>query len=103
VATNVRVRFDPPLPKGSNEALVDSWQVGSLPPNSSRILHIAPVMFNDTTFEGMPATHVTVAAHGPDGPINELSYELDLTWLQRAVLERDPLRDIANLLERHWR
>ena len=85
VATNVVVKFDPPLgetPLPNDAAALGEQRLGrglaSLPPGRVLTWSLG-VSFELLMADGLPLHYsVTVAATGPFGPLEPLSYEIDL-------------------------
>jgi hypothetical protein len=97
VATNVRVRIEPPLPTHPQleESATAQRQlaegISALPPGATIRWHLGPG-FSLITSDGPQCHRITIAADGPFGPIPELTYEIDL-----ANLRGQPVRAQGNL------
>ncbi|RAN94738.1 hypothetical protein GAR05_04828 [Micromonospora saelicesensis] len=81
LARRVRITLDPPLDVGKGRRGLSEWQISALPPGAqlSRPLTVGYLLI-----EGCEQTiyRVTIDADDRDGPIETLSYEIDLSALE---------------------
>jgi len=97
VATNVRVRIDPPFPVQPQieESAIAQQQLAdgirSLAPGAMIRWHLG-VGHNLIRSQGQQPHEISITADGPFGPIDELTYVIDL-----ANLRGQPVRPQGNL------
>ncbi|WP_327038278.1 hypothetical protein [Micromonospora maris] len=106
VAKNVRVRFDPPLssvamPEFSEEMEeVLNGQIATLPPGRA-VKWLFDIGFQLLNSAEAPRRYtVTVNADGPFGPVEELSYVINLNEVRRSDSATPAVKKIADELEK---
>lgn len=105
VATNVRVKIEPPLPtieqlegaRAAQDQLAKGFK--SLPPGRTLTWWLGQG-WNLIVKEGSQVHRITIAADGPFGPIPELSYDIDLAeFREQQISPRGSLNGLIKAVQ----
>jgi hypothetical protein len=105
VATDVRVRIEPPLPaieqlqgaRAAQDRLAEGFK--SLPPGRTLGWWLGQG-WNVLEKEGSQIHRITIAANGPFGPIPELSYDVDLAeFREQEMTPQGSLNGLTNAVK----
>ncbi|MFC0006699.1 COG1361 family protein [Micromonospora siamensis] len=106
VAKNVRVRFDPPLSSVAMPEFTEEMeevldgQIATLPPGRT-VKWFFDISFQLLNSPDAPRQYtVTINADGPFGPVEELSYVINLNDVRRSDSAAPAPKKIANELEK---
>lgn len=105
VATDVKVRIDPPLPsieqlkgaQAAQERLAEGFK--SLPPGRTLRWWLGQG-WNVVQKEGPQVHRITITANGPFGPVPELNYDVDLAeFREQEMTAQGTLRGLTNAVK----
>jgi hypothetical protein len=100
LARNVRVSLDPPLKFDPTQEPLTEWRFSALPPGTemTRPLTSGRIFYN----EGIERSRQRVTVEGEDlyGPLEVLSYDLDLAALGAVASYGKTLHHVAKALEK---